>query len=159
MGDRDHIENQMREAAPGRLGDMFEIGAQPADAAGLFVTRAEDARLLTCTVGRRSTSGRGGGLMLAPRDAQTSPAASAALLSSRLVAYVLPGARALDAAELAALAWPQIPTHFRVQLEILWRSYTRSRDPAMIGAFDRIAAELYMLTIDDLMTFERAWSA
>jgi hypothetical protein len=78
--------------------------------------------------------------------------ALAALAASRIVSVVLKDARV----SLATLPLPAISSQFEMQLEVLWRLHqTPGADrQAIAGAIDRIVAELYHLTTNDLMMLE-----
>lgn len=87
-------------------------------------------------------------------EQSTSAAVIDALLSSNVVALLLE----CDGITLETLPWPPIPRQFEAQLEVLWHRYecaAADRD-ALRSAFDRIAAELYELTIDDLMKLQKS---
>ncbi|MFP4597603.1 MAG: hypothetical protein ACOC9W_00630 [Persicimonas sp.] len=99
-------------------------------------------------------------MTLSPLEDAPTLAAAAALLSSRLIAAALPTGR-LTPEALANLPWPTISPLFEMQLTALWRRFEAipAGRPGLVGAFDRIAAELYQLSIDDLITFERNTAA
>ncbi|QDG50097.1 hypothetical protein FIV42_04910 [Persicimonas caeni] len=91
----------------------------------------------------------------------TSAAVIEALSTSRVVSTLLD----CEGVTAETLPWPEISRQFEVQLEVLWRQYQSSayqsdeaEREAIRGAFDRIAAELYGLTIDDLMLLQRSSS-
>ena len=121
------IYARMCEAASATLGELFELAGEG--------EAAEVVRL---------------------RPGADGPSLSAvsALLRSRVVAAVLDG----EEVSIEALPLPDIPRHFEVQLEILWRHHQADAADreAIAGAFDRIAAELYLLSIDDLMRLQMA---
>ncbi len=141
---------------PTQLGEFFEIGPHSAGTLfTLFVSRAREAAHLTCSLGPAQHP-EDTPLTLRPLESAPQPAAAAALLSSRLIAAALP-TDPLTPDVLAKLPWPTISPLFEVQLAVLWGRFEASPDdrPGLVGAFDRIAAELYHLSIDDLITFER----
>jgi hypothetical protein len=86
-------------------------------------------------------------------------AALAALTASRIVSFMVEGGHFT----LETLPLPSISRQFETQLAILWRRHQASngdqhaRDQqALVGAIDRIVAELYQLTTNDLVGFELA---
>jgi hypothetical protein len=80
--------------------------------------------------------------------------ALAALVGSRIVSSMIEQGHF----SLETLPVPSISRQHEMQLEVLWRRYQEpdaDRD-ALVGALDRIVAELYQLTSNDLMTLELA---
>jgi hypothetical protein len=147
------IYARMAQHAPSTLGDYFsaEPALEAAPGVGLWV-RPADGRLRCRGVGSADLPGEDG-LVLRPTAEVAPLGAAAALLSSRLL-----GQASRSAQPLESLPWPDIDPLFASQLELLWRRWEAAPDQrqTLVGAFDRIAAELYDLGLEDLMAFERA---
>lgn len=157
MNTTNHIRATLAANTPTRLGAIFEISTSTDGA--ILISRAREAGRLTCTLDRPQQPGDTL-LSLHPQNGAPKPAAAAALLSSRLIARALfadQPTSPLTPDTLAKLPWPTINPLFEMQLTVLWGRFEASpaERPALVGAFDRIAAELYHLSIDDLITFER----
>lgn len=120
------IYARMVEAASATLGDLFDV-----------VNRGEGADAIE----------------LRPTADSPSSRAITALLNSNVVAAVLDTGVTIE-----SLPLPELPRQFELQLEILWRHFQAdgADREAIRGAFDRIAAELYALNVDDLMLLQMA---
>lgn len=150
-----------------RLGDDYRV--QPTQEGGGGVTAESGALWLggagCCEVVSPAERELPAGVLLIPRAGAPPLGAAAALLSSRyLAALIWPGgARLLKNAPLRELTLPHIPSHFALQLELLWRRRAGASKNSAISrsiqeSCDRVCAEIYRLSLDELMRFERELS-
>lgn len=156
MTSLEDIYARMAQRAPTSLGAHFvvESALDAAPGAALWARKA-DGRMQCRVIGGFDLWSEDG-LLLNPEDDSTPLAAAAALLSSRIL-----GRMGWMSDRLESLPWPDIDPLSATQLELLWRRWEAAPDQrqTLAGAFDRIVAELYDLSLDDLMTLERALSA
>lgn len=153
MPSLEDIYARMAQRAPTTLGAHFV--AEPAATAArgdVLWVRQAGGRLQCRVIGELDLWSEDG-LVLSPQVESTPLAVAAALLSSRII-----GRMSCIADHLESLPWPDIGPLFATQLGLLWRRWEAipDRRQTLIGAFDRIAAELYDLSLDDLITLERA---
>lgn len=145
---------KMGESAEGVLGDVFDVrDAGGASGAGRAMGVSVGALGFECVVGPAETLAAD--VVLSRREATAAPdlSALAALASCRLVAAVLDA----DAGRLAELPLPRMPRQVEAQLAVLWRRFEacgEAERAQLVGSFDRIGAELYDSTLDDLMDLQ-----
>ena len=137
------------------LGDFYRVTAfAPGETDGLWVGSDGRAAIL----GAQRTPATPG-LLIRPLEGAAALPTIAALLSSNLLGGVLE--RPLTVASVEALPLPARDALFEAQLGALW--HARNSDfsqgaaspqwRAIQSSFDRIFAELYHLTLDELMMF------
>lgn len=145
----------LRRRSAHALGERYRVTAyDPQETDGLWV--GEDAGL--AILGARGAPAAGG-LLIRPREGAARLSTIAALLSSNLGGSLLP--RPLTRASLQALPLPARDALFEAQLAALWHAGTCDGAPGAPSprwrtiqrSFDRIFAELYHLSLDELMTF------
>ncbi len=142
------LRARLSESCTQRLGDACAIGCSTDPRLGV---RAGQGRL-ECVIGPHTEASDG--VCLAAGPEAPSLAVVAAIVSSQIVGTLLDA----DPARLGELPLPEVPRLSAAQLEVLWRRYEASdaaEREAIVGAFDRIVAELYELTLDELMILER----
>ena len=155
MKSRAEFLSLLRTRSAHELGDFYSVTAcAPGDADGLWVGPNGRYEILAAP-----TSTATPGLLIRPREDAAKLPIIAALLSSNILGAAI--ARPLTIQTLEAFPLPARDALFEAQLEALWYygSSNVSQDPAspqwgaILSSFDRILAELYHLTLDELMTF------